>query len=227
MARIICFDIETTGLDFEKGEKIIEIGAVEIIDGQPSGKTFQSYVNPDGRLIPASSYNIHKISNAFLTDKPPFKDVARRFLDFAADSPIVAHNGKGFDFPFINHQLAAEDMPVIAPERQIDSMLMAQRKIPDLKSYSLDSLAKYFNIPLDSRATSHGALVDTEILVKVYLELDKSADQKTVADIAREQHEKFLASPKSDGTFPRRTFTPTEAELAVHKEWIEKNIKKD
>jgi DNA polymerase III epsilon subunit-like protein len=104
-------------------------------------------------------------------------------------------------------------------------MLMAQRKITDLKSYSLDSLAKYFNISLEARADSHGALIDTEILAKVYLELVNEADQKTVGEIAAEQHAKFLAAPKSDGSFPRRAFPPTDAELSAHTKWVEENIK--
>jgi len=224
MARVICFDTETTGFDYDKGERIVEIGAIEIIDGKITGKTFHEYINPE-KPISADSYNIHKLSSAFLADKPLFPEVARRFLEFAGDSLIVAHNGKGFDFPFINYQLALANLPKIPAERQEDSMLMAQRKIADLKSYSLDALAKYFNISLEARAEAHGALIDTEILAKIYLELAEKTDQKTVLEIAKEQHEKFLNAPRSDGTFPRRTFAPTEEELKIHDEWFEKNIK--
>lgn len=224
MARVICFDTETTALDYAKGEKIIEIGAIEILDGKITENVFHEYINPEGRQIPLDSYNVHKISNAFLEDKPIFIDVARRFLDFVGDSLIVAHNGKGFDFPFINYQLEQVGLPRIPPTQQEDSMLMAQRKIVELKSYTLDNIAKFFNISLETRADSHGALIDTRILAKVYLELVQSADQKTVPEIAAEQHQKFLELKKSDGTFPYRTFTPTESELATHNEWIEKNI---
>jgi len=226
LARIICFDIETTGFEYSKGEKIIEIGAVEILNSALSGKTFHEYINPE-RPIPIESYNIHKISSAFVADKPTFVEIAQKFLDFVStDSLIVAHNGKGFDFPFINHQLEEIGLPKIAPDRQEDTMLMAQRKIADLKSYSLDALAKYFNISLETREGGHGALIDTEILAKIYLELAQKSDEKTVAEIAQEQHAAFLADPKSDGTFPRRQFPPSAEELAIHTEWFEKNIKK-
>jgi DNA polymerase-3 subunit epsilon len=221
MERIICFDTETTGFDFANGEKIIEIGAIEVIDGQITDNTFHEYINPK-RQISADAYNVHKISNAFVADKPEFPEVARRFLDFIGDSMLVAHNGKGFDFPFINFQLAECGLPKIPPERQEDTMLMAQRKIANIRSYSLDSLAKYFNISLETRAEAHGALIDTEILAKVYLELSRSADAKTVEEIAAEQHAAFLATPKIGETFPRRSFAPTEEELAAHAGFIAK-----
>ena len=220
MARIICFDTETTGFDYAQGERIIEIGAIEIIDGV-LGRSFHEYINPE-RVISVDAYNVHKISNAFLADKPLFPEVAKRFLAFAAGDLIVAHNGKGFDFPFINYQLEQNGLPKIGPERQEDTMLMAQRRLPELKSYSLDALAKHFNISLESRIEGHGALVDTEILAKVYLELAETADAKTVADIAAEQHRAFLAAPKSGGDFPRRTFAPTADELSAHNAFIEK-----
>ena len=228
MARVICFDIETTALDYTNGEKIIEIGAIEIIDGVVTGQSFHEYVNPDGRKIPIESYNVHKLSNTFLADKPHFPDVAKRFLEFIGDhDKIVAHNGKGFDFPFINYQLQESGFPKISPDRQEDTMLMAQRKIAELRSYSLDSLAKYFNISLEARADAHGALIDTEILAKIYLELANTADGKTVLEVAAEQHEKFLNSPRAGGNFPRREFPPHPDELAAHNEWMDKTIKKD
>lgn len=227
MARVICFDIETTALDYTNGEKIIEIGAIEIIDGVVTGQSFHEYVNPDGRKIPIESYNVHKLSNTFLADKPHFPDVAKRFLEFIGDhDKIVAHNGKGFDFPFINYQLQESGFPKISPDRQEDTMLMAQRKIAELRSYSLDSLAKYFNVSLEARAEAHGALIDTEILAKIYLELTEIADGKTVAEVMAEQHAKFLEMPKSDGKFPRRKFPPTDAEIAIHDEWMDKNFPK-
>jgi DNA polymerase-3 subunit epsilon len=222
MTRIICFDTETTGFDYVNGDRIIEIGAVEIVDGKITDQTFHEYINPE-RAISADAYNVHKISNTFLADKPLFPEVAKRFLDFAGDSILVAHNGKGFDFPFINFQLEQCGLPRIPPERQEDTMLMAQRKIAELKSYSLDSIAKYFNISLETREDAHGALIDTEILAKVYLELAQSADKKTVAEIAAEQHQAFLDMPKFGGDFPRRTFAPSAEEIAIHKEWNKSN----
>jgi len=225
MARIICFDIETTGFEYAKGERIIEIGAVEILDGVLTDKTYHQYINPE-RPISIDSYNVHKISNEFVADKPTFPQIAQKFLDFIGpDCVIVAHNGKGFDFPFINYQLEEIELPRISLDRQEDTMLMAQRKVADLRSYSLDSLAKYFNISLESREGGHGALIDTEILAKIYLELAQKADEKTVAEIAAEQHAAFLATPRVND-FPGRSFEPTAEELALHTKWYEKNVKK-
>ena len=223
MVRVICFDTETTAFDYTRGEKIIEIGAIEIIDGKQTENVFHEYINPE-KIIPIQSYNVHKISNAFLADKPKFPEIAPKFLEFVKNDLIVAHNGKNFDFPFINYQLEQIGLPVIPFEQQEDSMLMAQRKLANLRFYTLDALAKYFNIPLDARADAHNALIDTEILAKIYLELVQKTDQKTVREIAAEQHEKFLSSPKSDGKFPTRKFTVPTDELSTHKEWISKNI---
>jgi len=225
MTRIICFDIETTGFFYDKGDRVIEIGAVEIIDGRVTDKTFHTYVNPEGKIIPPDSYMVHKLSNEFLSDKPKFASVARGLLDFIGDSPVVAHNGIDFDFPFINYELNVLGMPTIPRERQVDSIAIARAKIFGPKSYTLDSLAKWFGISLATRADSHGALIDAEILAKVYLELDAAAAGESITDIIQKQNDAFLAMPKSDGNFPRRTFAPTDAELAVHAEFIDKNIK--
>ncbi|MCQ2574596.1 MAG: ribonuclease H-like domain-containing protein, partial [Alphaproteobacteria bacterium] len=105
MSRVVCFDIETTGLDFIHGDRCIEIGAVELVDGKLTKNTFHEYINPEGKVIPAESYMVHKISNAFLDDKPIMAVVAPKFLEFIGDSKIVAHNGLDFDFPFINYEL--------------------------------------------------------------------------------------------------------------------------
>ena len=105
MKRVICFDIETTGFEFMRGDRIIEIGAVEVIDGKITDNSFHEYINPEGKIIPPDTYMVHKISNAFLEDKPKMSEVAPRFLEFISDSPIVAHNGLDFDFPFVNFEL--------------------------------------------------------------------------------------------------------------------------
>jgi DNA polymerase-3 subunit epsilon len=223
--RIICFDIETTGFFYDKGDRVIEIGAIEIIDGRVTDKTFHSYVNPEGKIIPPDSYMVHKLSNEFLSDKPKFAAVAQKLLDFIEDSPIVAHNGIDFDFPFINYELNALGLPVIPRDRQVDSIVIARNKIFGPKSYTLDSLAKWFGISLATRADSHGALIDAEILAKVYLELEAAASTESIADIIKKQQDAFLAAPKSDGNFPRRTFNVPADELVAHKEFIEKNIK--
>ncbi len=222
MGRVICFDIETTGLEYMRGDRCIEIGAVEMIDGNITDNTFHEYINPDGKIIPPDSYMVHKISNAFLEDKPKMAVVAPRFLEFIGDSPIVAHNGLDFDFPFINHELRLAGLPEIPRSQQFDSIVIARNRVFGPKSYSLDALAKWYGISLTARADAHGALIDAEILAKVYKELENTAPAPDVADIIAKQHNAFLAHPKIGGDFPRRQFPAHADELDAHNKFMEK-----
>ena len=222
MGRVICFDIETTGLEYMRGDRCIEIGAVEMIDGKITDNTFHEYINPDGKIIPPDSYMVHKISNAFLEDKPKMNVVAPKFLEFIGDSPIVAHNGLDFDFPFINHELQMIGLPQIPRAQQLDSIVIARNRVFGPKSYSLDALAKWYGISLTARADAHGALIDAEILAKVYKELENTAPAPDVSDVIAKQHEAFLATPKIGSNFPYRKFSAHEDELAAHKAFIEK-----
>lgn len=222
MGRVICFDIETTGLEYMRGDRCIEIGAVEMIDGNITDNTFHEYINPDGKIIPPDSYMVHKISNAFLEDKPKMAAVAPRFLEFIGDSPIVAHNGLDFDFPFINHELQLVGLPQIPREQQFDSIVIARNRVFGPKSYSLDALAKWYGISLTARADAHGALIDAEILAKVYKELENTAPAPDVADIIAKQHADFLAHPKIGPNFPHRQFPAHADELDAHNAFMEK-----
>lgn len=222
MKRVICFDIETTGLEYMRGDRCIEIGAVEMIDGQITDNSFHEYINPEGKIIPPDSYMVHKISNAFLEDKPKMSEVAPKFLEFIGDSPIVAHNGADFDFPFINYELSKLNLPQIPREQQLDSIVIARNRVFGPKSYSLDALAKWYGISLTARADAHGALIDAEILAKVYKELENTAPAPDVSEIIAKQHEAFLQHPKIGGSFPHRSFPAPEEEIARHKEFMEK-----
>ncbi len=222
MGRVICFDIETTGLEYMRGDRCIENGAVEMIDGNITDNTFHEYINPDGKIIPPDSYMVHKISNAFLEDKPKMAAVAPRFLEFIGDSPIVAHNGLDFDFPFINHELQLVGLPQIPREQQFDSIVIARNRVFGPKSYSLDALAKWYGISLTARADAHGALIDAEILAKVYKELENTAPAPDVADIIAKQHADFLAHPKIGANFPHRQFPAHADELDAHNAFMEK-----
>lgn len=222
MKRVICFDIETTGLEYMRGDRCIEIGAVEIIDGVITDKTFHEYINPDGKIIPPDSYMVHKISNAFLEDKPKMAAVAPSFLEFIADSPVVAHNGADFDFPFMNYELSKLGLPQIPRTQQIDSLVLARNRVFGPKSYTLDALAKWYGISLTARADAHGALIDSEILAKVYLELENTAPAPDITEIIATQHQAFLAHPKIGGNFPHRSFPPRPEELSAHNEFIAK-----
>ena len=222
MKRVICFDIETTGLEYTRGDRCIEIGAVEMIDDKITDNCFHEYINPDGKIIPPDSYMVHKISNAFLEDKPKMAEVAPRFLAFIGDSPIVAHNGADFDFPFINHELQMLGLPQIPREQQLDSIVIARNRVFGPKSYSLDALAKWYGISLTGRADAHGALIDAKILAKVYKELENTAPAPDVNDIIAQQHQAFLAHPKVGAGFPHREFPPHPEELDAHNQFMEK-----
>ena len=225
MTRIICFDTETTGFDYARGDRVIEIGAVEVIDGKITGETFHAYVNPEGKIIPPSSYLVHKLSNEFLSDKPKMVDVAPKLLKFIGESAIVAHNGFDFDFPFINHELTRIGLPTISRDRQMDSIVIARHKVFGPKEYTLDSLAKWFGVSTAARADAHGALIDAEILAKVYLELDAAASTESVAEIIEKQRDAMTAHPKIGADFPRRTWDVPAAEAEKFKNFIENSIK--
>lgn len=222
MARVICFDIETTGFEYLRGDRCIEIGAVEMVDGRITDNTFHEYINPEGKIIPPETYMVHKISNAFLEDKPKMSVIAPKFLEFIGDAPLVAHNGIDFDFPFINHELEKLNLPQIPRSRQLDSIIIARNRVFGPKSYSLDALAKWYGISLTARADAHGALIDAEILAKVYKELENTAPAPDINEIIAQQHDAFLKTPKTSGDFPHRTFPAHPDELENHNAFMEK-----
>lgn len=221
MTRIICFDIETTGFEYMRGDRCIEIGAVEIVDGKITDNSFHEYINPEGKIIPPDTYMVHKISNAFLEDKPKMSEIAPKFLAFVGDSPIVAHNGLDFDFPFVNHELQMLNLPQIPRSQQMDSIVIARNRVFGPKSYSLDALAKWYGISLTARADAHGALIDAEILAKVFIELDNTAPAPDVSEIIEKQHAAMLAHPKIGANFPYRKYTPNAEDYENHKKFIE------
>ncbi len=225
MKRVICFDIETTGLEYMRGDRCIEIGAVEILDGKITDNSFHEYINPDGKIIPPDSYMVHKISNAFLEDKPKFAEIAQKFLDYIGDSPIVAHNGFDFDFPFINFELSKLNLPPIPREQQMDSIVIARNRVFGPKSYTLDALAKWYGISLAARADAHGALIDSELLAKVFLELDNEAPAPDVNEIIAKQHAAMLAHPKIGQDFPYRKYEPKPEDFENHKKFMEEITK--
>lgn len=222
MKRVICFDIETTGFEYMRGDRVIEIGAVEVIDGKITDNSFHEYINPEGKIIPPDTYMVHKISNAFLEDKPKMAEVAPRFLEFIGDSLIVAHNGLDFDFPFVNFELNKLGLRTIPREQMLDTLVIARNRVFGPKSYTLDALAKWYGISLTARADAHGALIDSEILAKVYLELENTAPAPDVSEIIAKQHAAMLAHPKVGGNFPYRKFAPKPEELENHNAFMKK-----
>jgi DNA polymerase III subunit epsilon len=165
--REIILDTETTGLSPLTGDRLVEIGAVELINHIPSGKTFHKYINPE-RDMPAEAEAVHGLSAAFLKDKPIFKHVVEEFLEFIGDAPLIIHNAS-FDMGFINFELTTIKRPPLPPAQVIDTLQMARRAHP-MGPNSLDALCRRYGID-NSRRTKHGALLDAELLAEVYLEL--------------------------------------------------------
>ena len=165
--REIILDTETTGLSPADGHRLVEIGAVELFNHLPTGKTFQIYLNPE-RDMPSEAEAVHGLSSAFLRDKPTFKTKAAEFMDFIEQSVLIIHNAS-FDMGFINAELKNAGLEMIGNERVIDTLQMARRKHP-MGPNSLDALCRRYGID-NTKRTKHGALMDAELLAEVYLEL--------------------------------------------------------
>ena len=165
--REIVLDTETTGLDPETGDRIVEIGAVELMGHMPTGKTYHQYINPE-RDVPEGAVQVHGLTYDFLKDKPAFKDVAEAFIEFIGDAKLVIHNA-AFDMKFINAELRWQNIRPLPYDRAIDTLEIARKKFPGSPA-SLDALCRRYGIDNSAR-TLHGALLDSEILAEVYLEL--------------------------------------------------------
>ena len=165
--REIVWDTETTGFEPEAGDRIVEIGAVELMGHVPTGRTFHEYVDPQ-RDMPEGAFQVHGLSAEFLRGKPLFAEVGRRFLDFVGDAKLVAHNAD-FDMKFVNAELGWAGLPTIPEERKVDTLAIARRRFPGARN-SLDALCMRFGVDNSARE-KHGALLDSEILAEVYLEL--------------------------------------------------------
>ena len=221
--REIALDTETTGLDPASGHRIVEIGCVEMMGHIRTGSHFHTYLNPE-RDMPKEAENIHGLSGEFLKDKPLFRTIARSFLEFIGDSPLVIHNA-GFDLKFLNYELNALDLPLIAFERATDTVLIARRMFPGSPA-NLDALCKRFAIDTSAR-TKHGALLDAELLADVYLEL-KGGRQSSMAGLMHTATSETRSEQGSELAFtghtdiPHRVFAPTSEERAAHKAMVEK-----
>jgi DNA polymerase III subunit epsilon len=165
--REIVFDTETTGLDPFTGDRLVEIGCIELFNRFPTGRTFHCYFNPE-RDMPESAFNVHGLSVEFLRDKPLFAEKADELVSFLGDAQLVAHNAI-FDFGFLNAELDRAGLPAVSRERMIDTLLIARRKHPGAAN-RLDDLCTRYAID-NSRRTKHGALLDAELLAEIYIEL--------------------------------------------------------
>ncbi len=165
--REIILDTETTGLDPASGDRIVEIGAVELLNHLPTGRTFHVYINPE-RDMPKEAEAVHGLSTTFLSDKPVFAAIVQEFLDFIGDATLIIHNAS-FDMAFLNAELGFLGYSSILSERVVDTLHIARQKHPG-SANSLDALCRRYGID-NSKRTKHGALLDSELLAEVYLEL--------------------------------------------------------
>lgn len=220
--REIALDTETTGLDPNSGHRLVEIGCVEMHSFVRTGNHFHTYLNPE-RDMPREAENIHGLSSTFLSDKPLFRNVARAFLEFIGDSPLVIHNAS-FDLKFLNYELNTLGLPLIDFERATDTVLIARRLFPGSPA-NLDALCKRFSINLSAR-TKHGALLDAELLADVYLELKGGRQSSLLGKAENSNHESRITNHDLAFTghtdIPERHFPPSSEELAAHRAMIEK-----
>lgn len=218
--REIVLDTETTGLDPAQGHKIVEIGCVELINHMPTGRTFQEYLNPE-RLMDQEVINVHGITNEFVQDKPKFSEVADKFIDFIGpDSKLVIHNA-AFDMKFLNAELTACGRKPLAYDRVIDTLMIAKRKFPGSR-VNLNELCKRFNVDASAR-TVHGALLDSELLAEVYLELVGGREPGLVLQNLDKAVQNQMVQTTGDRVYHEpRSFPPTAAELEAHQKFLEK-----
>jgi DNA polymerase III subunit epsilon len=215
--REIVLDTETTGLDPLRGDRLVEIGCVEIFNRMPTGQAFHRYFNPE-RDMPAEAFAVHGLSTEFLAAKPLFVEEVDEFLAFIGDAPLVIHNAS-FDISFINAELDRIKRPALLKDRLVDTLLLARRKHPGV-SNRLDDLCSRYQID-NSRRTKHGALLDAELLAEVYIDLIGARQSQLI--LASESREIRVSGV---GEMPRRQreipLAPriTEADRAAHREFV-------
>lgn len=225
--RIISLDTETTGLSHRNGDRVIEIGAVEIIGNLTTGRNFHCYANPGRRQVDPDALRVHGISNEFLNSYPPIAASIPGFLDFVGDSKIVIHNAS-FDMGFINNEFKLQKLPLITNEI-VDSLKIARELFPMARN-SLDALCTRFGIDNSGR-DYHGALIDAELLAQVYIKLleldkldlgDKLVDRGNAEDRKTQNYRSSFSRPNRT---PRPAILPTDQELLAHKTFIDSKIK--
>jgi DNA polymerase-3 subunit epsilon len=217
--REIVLDTETTGFKANEGDRLVEIGCIELINHIPTGRHYHVYINPE-RAMPEDAFKVHGLSDDFLKDKPVFAAVAQDFCDFIAEDPLVIHNAQ-FDLSFLNAELARlSGFPHIAMERAIDTVRLARQKFPGAQA-SLDALCKRFNIDNSARV-KHGALLDAELLAEVYLELI-GGRQQGLGLVGSADGDAILAAQVPRGPArPPRPHAASAEELAAHAAFLAK-----
>lgn len=213
--REIVLDTETTGFEYKQGHRLVEIGCVELYNHMPTGKTYHQYINPE-RDMPEGAFRVHGLSEEFLRDFPLFKEVAQEFLDFIGDSTLIIHNA-GFDVPFLNWELVQHKLPEMT-NNVVDTLIIARKKFPGSPA-NLDALCRRFSVD-NSNREKHGALLDSELLAEVYLEL--IGGRQPGLELAKEVAGADEISNKKRTFKEARPHAPSEEELAAHAAFLEK-----
>jgi len=218
--REIVFDTETTGFDPHQGDKLVEIGAIELINHIPTGRTYHQYINPL-RDVPEDAFKIHGLSTEFLKNYPRFSEIAKDFLSFVGDDGImVAHNAP-FDMSFINYELKHNGFDTLNNHEVIDTLEIAKSKFPGARN-NLDALCHRYNID-NSKRTKHGALLDAELLAEVYLELLGGAEPSM--NLSVEVQKTQEVNTVQNKVYQVRHFDITQEEEQAHQNFLENKIK--
>ncbi|EBA04786.1 putative DNA polymerase III, epsilon subunit and related 3'-5' exonuclease [Rhodobacteraceae bacterium HTCC2150] len=219
--RELVLDTETTGFDPFSGDRIVEIGAVELFNHMPTGKTYHQYINPQ-RAMPAEAFEVHGLGDEFLARQPVFADIAQAFVDFVGTDLLVIHNAS-FDMKFLNAELDWLGRAKLPMEQSLDTLAIARKKFPGSPA-SLDALCRRFGVNNDARE-KHGALLDSEILAEVYLELiggrqpDFGLNTAAAASSGTDAgFSEWRAQPRPNPLAPRIS----EEEAKAHREFVEK-----
>ena len=215
--REISFDTETTGLDPAGGHKLIEIGCVEMINRIPTGKSYHTYIDPK-RDVPEGAFNVHGLSEEFLSGKPEFSDIVDEFLEFVGDARLIIHNAR-FDMKFTNHHLAEIGREIIPDSQVFCTLEEARRKFPGSPA-SLDALCKRFNIDISAR-DKHGALLDAELLAAMYLEL-MGGSQVALELGAKGSGGAIISGEQKGEVLEARPHAPNAEELSAHNDFLKK-----
>lgn len=221
MLREIVFDTETTGFNPEEGDKLVEIGAVELVNHLPTGRTYHQYINP-GRSVPEDAVKVHGLTDEFLKNYPKLSEVAQDFINFVGDDGILVAHNASFDIHFINYEFKHLGFRTYTWDRVVDTLEIARNKFPGARN-NLDALCRRFNIDNSAR-TKHGALLDAELLAEVYLELLGGAEP--TMSLTAEDKVVARAELKTESKIYReqRSFPLNEEELQAHKTFLKEKL---
>lgn len=221
MVREIVFDTETTGFDYAKGDRLVEIGAVELVNHLPTGRTYHQYINPE-REVPEDAVKVHGLTYEYLKDFPTFDKVADQWLEFIGDAKLVAHNAS-FDMNFVNYELKQLSKPEMSWDNCIDTLEIARNMFPGARC-SLDALCRRFEIDNSAR-TFHGALLDAQLLSEVYLELLGGKEPSLMLDANKKVEKSEAMVDKVKNFREPRVFEFEENLEETHRQFLEKNVK--